>query len=166
MKAIVQRVIGKTTIDSTLNGVTSHEEMSDYGLLVLLGWEKSDEELESKKLEANEIWLMEKIIGLRIFPDENQKMNWNLKTFLESKNLHSGGILWVPQFTLSATLDSGFRPSFTAAMNPQLASARFSYWRKRSLEATQPLKSIYGIFSADMTLSFSNWGPVTIPISR
>jgi len=161
MKAIVQRVRGKCSIASVLEGIKEEHAFEGAGLVVLLGWEESD----SEGLGAKEIWIESRIKGLRIFPDDKGFMNLNLRDYL-SVTGKTGGILWVSQFTLSAVLESGFRPSFSDAMTPDLAKERFVQWKKRNEGSDDAIKNIFGVFAAAMDLSFTNWGPVTIPLSR
>jgi D-tyrosyl-tRNA(Tyr) deacylase len=130
---------------------------------VLLGWEKADE-TRADLLSAEE-WIRSRILGLRIFPDREGKMNLSLEKYLEESGGKSGGILWVSQFTLGATLESGFRPSFTNSMSPDIARKRFEDFCK-TLHCNSGGLHISGEFGADMDLSFCNWGPVTIPLTR
>jgi D-tyrosyl-tRNA(Tyr) deacylase len=164
MKAIVQRVTGKTSLESKLESRSESGSFEGPGLVVLLGWQQKDLEASPETMESNEQWLFDHIVGLRIFPDAASKMNENLAAHLEREKITGGGILWVPQFTLAGELKSGYRPSFTAAMDPQQAKIRFARWRQRCEALDVRYKQLFGIFSADMLLSFSNWGPVTIPL--
>lgn len=160
MKAVVQRTIGKTQIEYDKQ-CFSYE---GHGLVALLGWELADEELTEEKLTANEEWLVSRIQGLRIFPDSEGKMNLSLSDYLK-ENSSEGGILWVPQFTLAAELKSGYRPSFVKAMNPEQSKTRFNNLVEKLNEESK-VTNIYGAFGSDMSLSFTNWGPVTIPLSK
>jgi len=91
-------------------------------------------------------------------------MNLSLTDYLKNSG-GEGGILWVPQFTLAAELSSGFRPSFIKAMDPAVSKERFENVCA-NLQAQAPVKFIFGQFGANMNLSFTNWGPVTIPLKK
>lgn len=163
MFVLVQRVLGNTHITSEINGNHSQDSFEGPGLVALWGWEESDSEDYQKK----EDWLLPKIFGLRVFPDKDGKMNLNLEQYCEQQS-SSGGILWVPQFTLAATMDSGFRPSFTKALHPNLAKIRFHALAEKIKQQPQKksIKNCFGVFGADMKLTFTNWGPLTIPLVR
>lgn len=164
MRVLVQRTRGATSIVSR-DGEReiSRDAFTGPGLVVLLGWMASDEGAE---LEAREEWLVSRTEGLRVFPDPAGKMNLDLAGYLRENKLTEGGILWVPQFTLAAKLESGFRPSYSSALRPDLARERFESLRHR-LRARETLyRNTFGEFGADMELSFTNWGPVTIPLER
>jgi len=141
MKAVVQRV-SKASVHVDGNTVGS----IGTGLLVLLGVAKGD---ERKDLET----LAEKIIHLRIFEDDQRKMN---RSVLDV----GGGILVVSQFTLLADTAGGRRPSFFDAMPPDAASIMVSefvaYLKARGLSVEQ------GVFGAMMDVDLVNAGPVTI----
>lgn len=138
-------------------------QFAGVGMVVLLGWLAADATEGEARLAERENWLVSRVTGLRIFPDAQGRMNLNLGDYLRSSG-SSGGILWVPQFTLAAKLESGFRPSFTDALAPDLARQRFDALRARIGRETPNYAQIFCDFGADMTLSFSNWGPVTIPL--
>lgn len=162
MKALVQRVIGKTSI--VING-GAPQEFAGPGLVVLLGWDRDDE--VHKDLSAAEEWVRSHVSGLRVFPDKAQKMNLSLEAYLDQEKISSGGILWVSQFSLGAELDSGYRPSFTNSMNPLLAAMRYKIFTENVRKAAIPqVTNLFGEFGADMALSFTNWGPLTIPLQR
>ncbi len=163
MRIFIQRVRGSTKIQSDLgNGRVVNNGFDGPGLVVLLGWLKGDE--TRKDLDAAEDWLLGRALGLRIFPDNDKRMNLNLPDYLAGTK-SEGGILWVPQFTLAAEFDSGFRPSFTNAMHPDQAHERFLKWITK-LPGENSLKHIHGHFGAEMQLSFSNWGPVSLLLER
>jgi D-tyrosyl-tRNA(Tyr) deacylase len=161
MKALIQRVKGFTKIHTQSPDLT--EELEDsfdgVGLVVLLGWLKTDE--GRAEMEKAEEWIRSRVCGLRVFPDADGKMNLSLEDYMKA-NSCSGGILWVPQFTLGGTLESGFRPSFTAAMEPHLAKQRFEAWSAKTVGLQNPYSQILGIFGGSMELSFTNWGPITL----
>ncbi len=140
MKAVVTRVKSASVeIDGNVNGQIGQ------GFLVLLGIAPGDtEELADK--------LADKVCGLRIFEDENEKMNLNLETV-------GGSLLVVSQFTLYADTKSR-RPGFTGAAKPDIAiplyEAFMDYCRKRGFSVE------HGEFGADMQVFSQNDGPVTI----
>lgn len=142
MKALVQRV--------QHSGVTvDGKEVSSIGkgLLILLGVAPNDTETEAR-------FLAEKAVNLRIFTDENDKMNLSLLDI-------SGELLVVSQFTLYADCKKGRRPSFTGAAAPDSANKLYEYF----LEYVASLgvsKVGHGIFGADMKVDILNDGPVTI----
>jgi D-tyrosyl-tRNA(Tyr) deacylase len=160
MRALIQRCRGLTHIKINHHPEdTKQYEFNGPGLVVLLAWTKDD---EGEELSKKEDWVLGKAMGLRVFPDKEDRMNNSLEKYLAEDALKEGGILWVPQFTLAGKLESGFRPSFSNAMDPQLARFRFNMFAKRIQEQTLPFKNIFGSFGADMELSFTNWGPVTL----
>lgn len=144
MIAVIQRVSeASVTIDGRLQGEIG------TGLLVLLGitHTDTDEDIE---------WLGKKIIGLRIFPDSEMKMN------LDSKAI-GGGILLISQFTLHASTKKGNRPSFIEAARPELAIPLYEKMIAfLSKELGHPIQT--GVFGADMKVRLLNDGPVTIHI--
>ena len=98
-------------------------------------------------------WLVHKIANLRVFEDENGKMNLSLKQI-------GGQILSVSQFTLYADTKKGNRPSFTDAQNPNEASKNYDRFNEKLREEGVIVET--GVFGADMKVSFTNDGPVTI----
>lgn len=165
MKVFLQRVSMYSAIRSQedLASEIFEDSFAGVGFVALLGWLKSDE--ERADLDAAEKWIIEKVQGLRVFPDAEGKMNWSLEKYMET-NAIEGGILWVPQFTLAGRLDSGFRPSFTDAMAPQIAKQRFEKLIAQIASQPKPFKQIYGRFGANMELSFTNWGPISLLLER
>lgn len=115
------------------------------GLLVLIGVEKADTEADANKL-------LSRILGYRVFSDDNDKMNLSLK------DVH-GGLLLVPQFTLPADTRSGMRPSFTPAAPPAQGEALFEYLVTQA--RIQHADTAAGHFGADMQVRLTNDGPVT-----
>ena len=141
MRAVVQRV--KQTVLSVDGQVVSQ---IPFGLVVYLGVKKGDTKETAYKL-AN------KIRSLRIFEDENGKMNKSVEDV-------GGEILSVPQFTLYGDVSRGNRPSFTEAEIPEIAKSIYEYFCECLENAGVVTKR--GIFGADMKISQLNDGPVTI----
>ncbi len=159
MRAVLQRVHRQCTID--FDGVA--QSFSGPGLVILLGWDLSDAN-DLVALEAREDWIVSRALGLRVFPDEQGRMNTNLVDYCKSHNC-TGGFLWVSQFTLAGQLDSGFRPSFSSALQADVAKLRYERLvdRVQKIALSQTgIVHLFGRFGADMSLSFTNWGPVTI----
>jgi D-tyrosyl-tRNA(Tyr) deacylase len=144
MKALVQRV--SSAVLKVENQLIS--EINE-GLVCYLGVGKGDSEKELK-------WLARKVAGLRIFPDENGKMN------LSAVDTGSE-ILVVSQFTLFGDIRNGFRPSFIAAEEPDIAENMYESFCEE-LEAHKVKKVARGVFGADMRIEQVNQGPVTIMI--
>ncbi len=143
MRAVVMRVKhASVTIDGRVNGAIRQ------GLLILLGVAPTDTPALCDKLA-------EKALGLRIFCDENGKMNRSLADV-------GGQVLVVSQFTLFADCKKGKRPSFFGAAAPELADALYERFlddcRARGFEPR------HGEFGADMQVESCNDGPVTIPL--
>lgn len=141
MRAVVQRVKeSSVSIDGKIVGKINK------GLLVLLGIGKND---DIRDLE----YLFEKIVGLRIFQDEDQKMNLSLMDI-------GGELLIVSQFTLYGDVRKGKRPSFTDSASPELGNGLYEKFIEKALE--RGIKTETGVFGADMDVSLINDGPVTI----
>ena len=117
----------------------------DHGLCLLVGFTEGDDE---KKL----LKMVEKVLKLRIFPDENGVMN---KSVMDS----NGSILSVSQFTLYADTSKGNRPSYMKALNGKEASILYEKFNK---ELSKYIKVETGIFGADMHVTLTNMGPTTI----
>lgn len=141
MKALIQRV---SFSNLEING-TVYSKINK-GLLVLLGVEKGDQE---KDIE----YISKKIVNLRIFEDENQKMNLSVKDI-------NGEIMVVSQFTLCADCTQGNRPSFINAETPELANTIYEQVVGKIKEYGVCVET--GKFGAHMKISFENDGPVTI----
>lgn len=142
MKAVVQRVLkSSVSVDGEIKGSV------DKGFNVLLGVMDGDGEAQAELLAA-------KISKLRVFEDENGKMN---KSVLDI----GGGILVVSQFTLCADIKKGNRPSFTDSAAPDEANRLYEYFCKKLLE-NGVSKVETGVFAADMKVEIINDGPVTI----
>lgn len=141
MKIVIQRV---TEANVKVEGKIVGEITK--GLLLLIGIDEEDE-----KTDAD--WLVQKILNLRIFGDEEGKLN------LSATDI-SGEILCISQFTLIADYKKGNRPSFIKAAKPDKAIPLFEYFKTEI--AKSGLKTESGIFGADMKVSLLNDGPVTI----
>ena len=120
----------------------------DTGLLVLVGVEKSDTPSNSDKL-------LHRLLGYRVFPDADGKMNLSLTDI-------NGGLLLVPQFTLVADTSKGMRPGFSAAASPEKGRVIFEELVAKAREEFAHVCS--GEFGKDMQVSLLNDGPVTISI--
>ncbi len=140
MKGLIQRVKrASVTIDGKLYSEIGH------GILVLLGVEKGDEKENAEKLA-------DKLSKLRIFEDENDKMNLSVQDI-------KGEILVVSQFTLAGDCKKGTRPSFDKAELPQKANELYEYFNDLIREKNIPVKT--GVFGAMMDIELINDGPVT-----
>lgn len=144
MKAVIQR-----NKKASLYIAGKEKAAIDGGLVVLLGIREDD-------TQEDAIALAKKIAGLRIFEDENQKMNNNIFS-------DSGEILIVSNFTLYGDCSRGFRPSFIQAMMPQRAEELYNFFIEEC-KKYEYKKIATGEFGADMQLSLTNDGPVTIII--
>ena len=145
MKALIQRVKrASVTIDNQLYYYINK------GILVFLGVEKTDEKENAEKLA-------QKISVLRIFEDENEKMNLSVKDV-------NGEILVVSQFTLCGDCKKGTRPSFDNAAAPEKAVDLYEYFIKCMEEADIPVKT--GKFRAMMDVELINDGPVTFFLEK
>jgi D-aminoacyl-tRNA deacylase len=143
MRLVIQRV---TEASVTVNEVVTGS--IGTGLVVLLGIRKGDTEEDAN-------YLLDKLLGLRIFPDDNAKMNRNVQEAC-------GSLLIVSQFTLYADCRKGRRPSFDTAAPPQQAQALYTYFLEAAKRGPVPVES--GIFQASMRVRLINDGPVTILI--
>ncbi len=142
MKAVVQRVTASSvSVDGEIAGKI------DKGLNVLLGVEEDDTEKDAEVLAA-------KIAKMRIFEDENEKMNLSVLDV-------DGSVLVISQFTLCADIKKGNRPSFILAAKPDKATALYEYFSSQ-LKENGVKKVENGVFGADMAVEISNDGPVTI----
>ncbi|MFR4163500.1 MAG: D-aminoacyl-tRNA deacylase [Paraclostridium sordellii] len=143
MRAVVQRVASSKVIvdESTIGEINK-------GLLILLGVTHED---TSKDVD----YLLDKIVNLRIFEDENDKMNLSLKDV-------SGELLVVSQFTLYGDCRKGRRPNFTNAAKPDLATSLYEEFIDKAKK--EGIKVGTGKFGAHMMVDLVNDGPVTILI--
>ncbi len=141
MKVLVQEVKhASVTIDG--NMAASIEK----GFLLFVGFSLLDDETVLPKMA-------DKVVKLRIFPDENGKTN-------KSLNDVDGEILSVSQFTLYASAKEGNRPSFVNAMRPEMASEMFDKWNALLKERFPKVQT--GVFGADMKVELLNDGPFTL----
>lgn len=141
MRACIQRVSEARVV---VDGQTTGE--IEAGLLVLLGVAEPDTDAELK-------WLAEKVINLRIFPDDEGKMNRSLADI-------GGAMLVVSQFTLYGDCRKGRRPSFVDAAHPEKAEQMYEAFV--DYVAEQNITVATGKFRADMKVSLTNDGPVTL----
>lgn len=141
MKVVIQRVSeSRVQVDGKMVGEIGK------GLMLLVGIDENDE-----KPDAD--WLVQKIINLRIFGDEDGKLNLSVQDI-------RGEILCISQFTLIADYKKGNRPSFIKAARPEKAVPLFEYFKEEIAKSGLKIQS--GIFGADMKVSLVNDGPVTI----
>ena len=144
MRAVLQRVTSASCmVDGQITG------QIDTGLLVLLGIEDADTIEDAQ-------WLAQKIVGMRVFSDENGLMN---KALADA----NGSILLISQFTLFAQTKKGNRPSFIRAARPDKAIPLYEQMISILNTLTGKITAT-GIFGADMKVSLVNDGPVTITI--
>lgn len=117
----------------------------ESGLLVFVGVERDDSEATADRL-------LQRLLGYRVFPDDQGRMNRSVQ------DVH-GGLLLVPQFTLAADTDTGSRPSFTPAARPEHGRQLYDYLVRQAGTRHAPVAS--GRFGADMQVTLTNDGPVT-----
>ena len=145
MKILIQRVAhAQVEVEDKIVGSIGP------GVLVFLGVTHND-------TEAQVIWLANKLIHLRIFQDQEGKIN---RSLLDQK----GSVLLVSQFTLYGDCKDGRRPSFTQAAEPGLAKRLYEYFIDEVRKGGIPVQT--GIFGAEMKVSLLNDGPVTLLIER
>ncbi|MEE0686632.1 MAG: D-aminoacyl-tRNA deacylase [Lachnospiraceae bacterium] len=141
MRFVIQRVTNASvTVDGNVTGEI------DKGFLVLIGVSEDDTKEIADKM-------IKKLIGMRIFEDENGKTNLALADV-------GGSLLLVSQFTLYADCKKGNRPSFTKAGNPQMAEEMYEYIIEQCKKEVKNVQ--VGIFGADMKVQLLNDGPFTI----
>lgn len=140
MIALIQRV---SSASVTVEGAIVGE--IEAGLLVLLGVEPGDDEQKAARL-------CERVLGYRIFSDDNGKMNLNVRQA-------GGSVLVVSQFTLAADTHKGMRPSFSCGAHPAQADRLYQYFVGRC--RAQDIHTETGRFAADMKVALVNDGPVT-----
>lgn len=141
MKIVIQRVSeASVKVDGKIVGEIN------TGFMLLVGIDENDE-------KADADWLVQKIVNLRVFGDENDKLNLSIKDI-------NGEILCISQFTLIADYKKGNRPSFIKAAKSDKAIPLFEYFKEELSKSDLKVES--GIFGADMKVSLINHGPVTI----
>lgn len=145
MKLLVQRVLSASvTVNNNITGEINR------GLLVFLGVEKND-------TTAQADYLANKLINLRIFEDENEKMNLSVQDI-------NGGILLISQFTLAADTSRGNRPGFDNAEKPEAAKKMYEYFIKKLTE--KGIAPETGVFQAYMQVQLLNDGPATFWLEK
>lgn len=145
MRLLVQRVLNSNVkVDGKITGEINK------GYMVLLGVTHDD---DTEKAD----YLVKKLINLRVFEDENGKMNLNI-------NQIGGELLIISQFTLYGNTKDGNRPSFTEAAKPEKAEELYNYFVEQCRK--EGIKTETGIFGADMKVSLINDGPVTVMLER
>lgn len=143
MRLVVQRVTDSNVeVDGEIVG------QIDEGLMVLVGFGVNDSEKEAD-------YLAKKLVKLRIFHDENERMNLSVKDI-------GGKLLLIPQFTLYASTKKN-RPSFHKALDPNKATELFDYFTEKCRESVEVETGIFGAF---MKVSLLNNGPVTILLEK
>lgn len=149
MIALIQRVHrARVTITDPTERITGS---INKGLLILLGVHETDTLAEVD-------WLSKKCVGLRIFPDSEDKMNLSLSDF-------GGEVLVVSQFTLYGNADKGNRPSFIESARPDIAEPLYeAFCTKVGEHLGKPVQR--GEFGAMMDVELVNWGPVTLHVER
>lgn len=145
MKLVIQRVANaQVEVDKKIVGKINK------GYLVLFGVKEGDTREQADTLA-------DKLCKLRIFADENEKMNLSI-------NDVDGELLIVSQFTLYANCEKGNRPSFVEAMEPKKANEIYEYFVEKCKEKVKKVEK--GVFGADMKVSLLNDGPVTIVLEK
>ena len=145
MKVLIQRV--KNSSVKINNEIYSS---ISAGLLIFLGVEKNDTQNEA-------LWLVDKILKLRIFEDENEKMNLSVTDI-------KGEILVVSQFTLAGSCKKGTRPSFDNAMPPKEAETLYEFFVSEMKKSGLNVQT--GVFGAMMDVSLINDGPITFMLEK
>lgn len=141
MRVVIQRVSeASVTVDNAIVGSISK------GYMLLIGIDENDETQDAD-------WLVQKILNLRVFGDEEGKLNRSVMDI-------QGEILCVSQFTLIADYKKGNRPSFIKAAKPDKAIPLFEYFKTEISKSGLKVES--GVFGADMKVALINDGPVTI----
>ena len=145
MRAVLQRVSrASVSVDGEIVGSI------ECGFLVLVGFTQGDGEPQLR-------WIADKIVGLRLFPDDEGKMNHDVKQV-------GGALLVVSQFTLYADARKGRRPSFVDAAPPDEATALYEQFVRELVARGVPVET--GSFGAKMDVELVNEGPVTLILDR
>ena len=145
MKLVIQRVI-----DANLKVDNKEISKIGQGYVVLIGIKDSD-------TKENADYLVNKLVNLRIFEDENEKMNLSIKDI-------NGELLLVSQFTLYGDCSRGNRPSFIEAARPEFAKELYDYFVKECKKHIPVVKE--GIFGGNMKINLTNDGPATIIMEK
>lgn len=145
MKILVQKVL-----NASVNVNQQLVSQIDRGFLLFIGVEKGDTHTQAD-------FLTKKIVNLRIFEDENNKMNLSIQDV-------KGEILAVSQFTLAADLSRGNRPGFESAARPEEAKQLYEYFVEQLQTYNLPVQT--GIFQADMKVALVNDGPCTFILQK
>ncbi|GAV19342.1 D-tyrosyl-tRNA(Tyr) deacylase [Mariprofundus micogutta] len=140
MRAIIQRVSSAMLVTPATN-----PKKIGKGIVALIGIEKGDNETSIKRMS-------ERLLGYRIFPDSDGRMNLSISDI-------NGELLLVPNFTVAADTKKGSRAGFSTAAAPDESKRLFSMFIDTVSEA--PLRTMSGIFAADMQITLTNDGPVT-----
>lgn len=141
MRAVLQRVAhASVAVDGEIVGKIGQ------GILALVGFQNTDDD---KVIE----YMLDKMLNLRIFEDENEKMNLSLTDV-------QGGLLIVPNFTLYGDARKGRRPGYSAGAAPETAHQIYQSFIEKAKSLPVPVEA--GIFQADMAVSLLNDGPVTL----
>jgi D-tyrosyl-tRNA(Tyr) deacylase len=145
VRVVLQRVShARVSVGGRTTGEIGH------GLLLLVGFKSEDD-------DPALAWMAEKVLGLRVFPDEEGKMNRSVQEV-------GGAVLVVSQFTLYGDASRGRRPSFVAAARPETAVPLYERFVDRLLAAGLPVAT--GEFGAMMQVELVNDGPVTLVLER
>jgi D-tyrosyl-tRNA(Tyr) deacylase len=145
MRVVLQRVSrARVTVEGSVTGEIGR------GLLLLVGFRDGDDEETLR-------WMADKVLGLRIFPDEEGKMNRSVEEV-------GGGVLIVSQFTLYGDARKGRRPSFVEAARPEVAIPLYERFLEIVAASGRPVAS--GRFGAMMEVELVNDGPVTLVLER
>lgn len=145
MKILVQKVL-----NASVNVEQKTVSAIDHGYLLFIGVEKGDTTSQAD-------FLAKKIANLRIFTDDNDKMNLSIQDV-------GGEILAVSQFTLAADLSRGNRPGFDSAASPEVAKPLYEYFVSQLKQFGIPVQT--GIFQADMQVFLINDGPCTFLLQK
>ncbi len=141
MKVVIQRVINSSVeVDGEIVGKINK------GLMLLIGVDETDETNDAD-------WLVKKVLDVRVFSDDEGKMNHSVKDI-------NGEILCISQFTLISDYKKGNRPSYIKAAKQDKAIPLFDYFKEELKKSGLNIES--GIFGADMKVSLINDGPVTL----
>lgn len=145
MRVVLQRAArARVTVDGRVTGEIGR------GIVLLVGFREGDDEEALR-------WIVEKVVGLRIFPDDDGKMNRSVEEV-------DGGLLVVSQFTLYGDARKGRRPSFVDAAPPEVAIPLYERFVALARETGRPVGT--GEFGAMMQVELVNDGPVTLVLER